>query len=814
MSLSYRTQFSLMLLTGSAILLAILGSLFYYMGTAEINERFKNSALFKANTIRQQFQDYTKMMSLTVQSVSESDSLTQLITMKENKEALQHVRSLFLVLMKKHPEFMQLRYIDVQGQEVIRFARNHNSSENPYDISKPYLQNKAHRGYFIETAKLSKGHIWFSKLDLNIEHKKIEIPIKPTLRASTPLYINGSLHGIVIVNVLVKELLENIKQFLDDMLITIVDQDGEMIIHPNSQYSWSRYLKRTHHLKDDFPQHSKAILAQEHWVSTTFVSQKLGLDNGENLTLILQMDNKTYEKQFDYVKKMTVFIITVLFFILLFVNIFISQLMANIPEKLEKEVKKRTQELADKQNELQSQLAFQKTLLKTIPNPLFFKDEQGVYQECNCAFQTFLGLKKEQIIGRNIYDLIPKEQAEAYHQADLKLKENGEVQTYETKVHHAEGHKRDIIFNEAVIINAEMGGIIGVMLDVTELKAVQEKLALTNQKLAESYAKSEKMVALGQLIAGVAHEINTPLGAIRSGITNITRFLTQTLEQLPAFFQLLSKERQHDFFILLQKTSEQEFHLSSKEKRQYRRTLIHQLEKQGIFESAEAMADTLVEMGIYQDIEAFLPLLKDTNGPTILNIAYMLTTLQQSTKTITMASGRATKTVQALKNFARYDNTGQKVNAHITEGIETVLTLYYNQFKQGIEIIRNYSELPLILCYPDELNQVWTNLVQNALQAMENKGTLQIEVAMQNDEAVISMTDTGCGIPEDIQPKIFESFFTTKPAGEGSGLGLDIVKKIIDKHEGKITVTSAPGKTTFSVYLPINCQSIANQLKR
>ena len=804
MSLSYRIQFSLMLLTGSAILLAILGTLFYYMGTTEINERFKNSALFKTNTIRQQFQDYTKMMSLTVQSVSQSDSLTQFITAKQDKDALQqHVRSLFLVLMRKHPEFMQLRYIDAQGQEVIRFDRNHNSSEKPYEISKQHLQYKAHRGYFIETTKLSKGRIWFSKLDLNIEHKKIEIPIKPTLRASTQVYINGSFRGIVIVNVLVKELLENIKQFLDEMLITIVDQDGEMIIHPNSQYSWSRYLKRTHHLTDDFPQQAKDILAHERWVSTTFMSHRLGLDNGENLTLILEMDKKSYEKQFDYVKKITVLIVTVLFFIFLFVNIFISRLMASIPEKLEKEVNKRTRELADKQNELHSQLAFQKTLLKTIPNPIFFKDEQGIYRECNCAFEAFLGLKKEQIIGHNVYDLMPKEQAYVYHLADLKLKENGEVQTYEAKVHHAEGNERDIIFNEAVMINDDMGGIIGVMLDVTELKAVQKKLALTNQKLAESYKKSEKMVALGQLIAGVAHEINTPLGAIRSAVTNITRFLTQTLEQLPAFFQLLSKKRQHDFFTLLQKTNGQELNFSSKEKRQYRRALIHQLEKHGIFDSAEMMADTLVEMGIYQEIEAFLPLLKDTNGSTILNIAYMLTTLQQSTKTITIASGRATKTVRALKNFARYDNMDQKVNANITEGIETVLTLYYNQFKQGIEIIRNYAELPSILCYPDELNQVWTNLVHNALQAMENKGTLQIEVSMQNDDVVISMTDNGCGIPDKIQQKIFEPFFTTKSAGEGSGLGLDIVKKIIDKHDSKITVSSAPGQTTFSVYLPI-----------
>jgi len=809
MSLSYRVQFSLVLLTGSAILLAILATIFYYMGTVEVNERFRSSALFKTNAIRKQFQDYTKMMTLTVQSLSQSDSLKKFITkipfsQREADGDFQHVRSLFLVVIKKHPEFMQLRYIDAQGKEVIRFDRKH-SRQEPYEIPKAHLQNKVHRGYFIETAKLPAGSVWFSKLDLNIEHKKIEIPIKPTLRASTPVYIDGTFRGIVIVNTLMNEQLDKIRHFTDDMLVRIVDKDGEYIIHPNSQNSWSRYLSREHTLTDDFPQKAKDILDNEQLVSTKWVSKRLGLENGENLTLIIEMNHKIYAQQFDSVKKITFIIITVLFFILLLVNIFISRLMASVPEKLEKEVNKRTQQLQDKKNELQNQLAFQKTLLKTIPNPIFFKDEQDIYRECNSAFETFLGLKKEQVIGHTMYDLMPKELAEVYHQVDLKLKENREVQTYDAKVHHADGSQKDIIFNEAVILkpNGEMGGIIGVMLDVTELKAAQEELALTNDKLTESYIKSEKMVALGQLIADVAHEINTPLGAIRSAVANLTHFLTQTLEQLPVCFQLLSKQRQHDFFALLQKASQQETTLSSKEKRQYRYALIPQLEKHAIVD-AQRMADTLVEMGIYQDIEAFLPLLKESNCPTILNIAYQLTTLQKSTKTITIASERAAKTVLALKSFARYDQTGEKVKANLTEGIETVLTLYHNQAKHGVEIIYNYAELPLIFCYPDNLNQVWTNLLNNALQAMKNKGTLQIDVSVQNHYAVVSITDSGPGIPDDIKPKIFEPFFTTKPAGEGCGLGLDIVKNIIEKHNGKITVTSEQGKTTFNVYLPIN----------
>ncbi len=216
------------------------------------------------------------------------------------------------------------------------------------------------------------------------------------------------------------------------------------------------------------------------------------------------------------------------------------------------------------------------------------------------------------------------------------------------------------------------------------------------------------------------------------------------------------------------------------------------------------VATKLVCIGIYDNIEDFLPLLKASNSADIIQIAYKLAGLQKSTQNISIATDRASKVVFALKSFARYDKSGKKISANLTDGIETVLTLYHNQLKLGIEVIKNYADLPLVQCYPDELNQVWTNLIHNAIQAMNNKGTLQIDVAMQEATMVINITDNGVGIPADIQGKIFDPFFTTKPPGEGSGLGLDIVRKIVEKHDGKISVTSTPGQTTFSVYIPIS----------
>ena len=159
---------------------------------------------------------------------------------------------------------------------------------------------------------------------------------------------------------------------------------------------------------------------------------------------------------------------------------------------------------------------------------------------------------------------------------------------------------------------------------------------------------------------------------------------------------------------------------------------------------------------------------------------------------------------------ARYafDEKGEPVGLHgvvrdVTEHKRAEEQLESSHLKHGVEVVRDYEEVPRILCLPDELNQVWTNLIHNSLQAMDNKGTLEIGVSKRDGSIAVSVTDSGPGIPDDVREKIFEPFFTTKPAGEGTGLGLDIVKKIVDKHGGRIEVDSKPGRTTMCVILPM-----------
>ncbi|MEK7990900.1 MAG: ATP-binding protein [Thiotrichaceae bacterium] len=348
--------------------------------------------------------------------------------------------------------------------------------------------------------------------------------------------------------------------------------------------------------------------------------------------------------------------------------------------------------------------------------------------------------------------------------------------------------------------------------DVTEQKLNEEEIILQKEALQitlehlentqEELIQIEKMAALGQVIAGVAHEINTPLGAIRSAIGNISDFLRHDLKALPKFFSELPEERQTDFFVLLDSAAQHDSIMSSKEKRKIKKHLATQLTNHDI-KNPDPIASKLAGIGIYQDITPFLGLLHAPERELILKQAYLLTSLQRSAYAISIASERAGRIVFALKSYARYGQSSKKIQANIIDGIETVLTLYHNQLKQGVDVVRQYQTIPVIWCYPDELNQLWSNLVHNALQAMDNKGKLIITTGIDDDNVYVKVVDTGKGIPDNIKYKIFQPFFTTKPAGEGSGMGLGIVKKIVEKHAGKIELESREGLTSFTVHLPI-----------
>jgi signal transduction histidine kinase len=331
-----------------------------------------------------------------------------------------------------------------------------------------------------------------------------------------------------------------------------------------------------------------------------------------------------------------------------------------------------------------------------------------------------------------------------------------------------------------------------------ELELAFKELQQTQNHLIQQ----EKMAALGQVVAGVAHEINNPLGIIQASADNMNRSLQDALAALPTFHQRLSMEEQKSFFELVTLVLKPEALVILQESRSIKRQLIVELNEQGV-DQARNIADFLVDMGTYENLEFLLPLLKGSQGAWAVELAYNLTCSFASNRMILNAVERSSKIVFSLKNYSHFDQTGQKQLMSVTEGLETTTAIYHSQLKRNIEVIRDYQEVPKILGYPDELIQVWTNLIHNAIQAMPSGGTLTLMIYQQDNGVEVTVRDTGAGIPPDVQQKIFDAFFTTKAMGEGSGLGLHISKKIIDKHQGRMRVESQPGHTQFGVWLPI-----------
>jgi len=286
-------------------------------------------------------------------------------------------------------------------------------------------------------------------------------------------------------------------------------------------------------------------------------------------------------------------------------------------------------------------------------------------------------------------------------------------------------------------------------------RTLEQRVEERTKELKESQAQliqSEKMAALGQMVAGVAHEVNTPLGFVRNNIVLMSRKKTKISEVLQKQQALVSLLTTGD---------------------------LEQAE-QAIMDAAMSL-DEVERKEILKDIDS---LVSDSLG----------------------GLERIQELVVSLKNFSRLDEAAFKLT-DVNEGIESTLVIATNVLKTKVDVVKNLTPNFIIECYPSQLNQVFLNLFINAAQAIETKGTLTITTKFDERDrnwAIITVADTGKGIPPNIINRIFEPFFTTKAVGQGTGLGLSIVYKIIEKHNGSISVQSTVGKgTEFTIRIPV-----------
>ncbi len=318
----------------------------------------------------------------------------------------------------------------------------------------------------------------------------------------------------------------------------------------------------------------------------------------------------------------------------------------------------------------------------------------------------------------------------------------------------------------------------------------------------------EKLAALGKLSAGLAHELNNPAAAASRAADQLRRTFEALQPLTLTLGGLCLSHEQRDFLIGFEKTlrngAAARERLAPLMQSDREEALAEWLETRR-FDDAWDLAPTLVDAGLDQpQLERLAEHVSEDALSAVLLWLTKSLAAAALLREIDQSTGRIADLVKAIKSYSYMDQAPQQeIDVH--EGLESTLTILGHKLRHGVTVTREFDRaLPRIPAYGSELNQVWTNLIDNAVDAMDGRGRLTLRTALEGDRVLVEIGDDGPGIPPDTQNRLFEPFFTTKGVGKGTGLGLDTSRKIVvDHHRGDIRVSSKPGDTRFQVFLPL-----------
>ncbi len=387
-----------------------------------------------------------------------------------------------------------------------------------------------------------------------------------------------------------------------------------------------------------------------------------------------------------------------------------------------------------------------RTIIDSTPLGIVITNEDTIIEYANQAYCEIYGYLPEELVGNSFTMIVPPEKKDFWIDLHEKYLDGYKEIRGEWEVRHKSGRPIYILADAARITGTDgKRKKVTFVSDITAMVKLKEDARQTEIQLMQS----EKMSSLGQMVAGVAHEINTPLGFVKGNLQLLLEAQSEVQKLIETYTQLKDE--------ILYGTSEKVAELIDTIEEQSKALSLHR-------ESVRLCKNSL-------------------DG--ILRIQEL---------------------VNSLRNFSRLDEAASK-SAKVTELLDSSLKITEHLFREkNIEVVRAYTDDPSVLCYPAQLNQVFLNLFVNAVQAIEHdKGKVVISLTSSPDWAEVKISDNGMGIKPEHLKKIFEPFFTTKEVGKGTGLGLSIAYKIVEKHHGKIEVESKVGQgSTFTVKLPLN----------
>jgi signal transduction histidine kinase len=315
----------------------------------------------------------------------------------------------------------------------------------------------------------------------------------------------------------------------------------------------------------------------------------------------------------------------------------------------------------------------------------------------------------------------------------------------------------------------------------------------------------DRLVSLGKLSAGLAHELNNPASAAKRAASQLRQILTKIRNaSLELGKRDLSLAQKSEIEKLEASFTQQDVvppdALTINDLEDQIDSLLRSHGQNDLWMLAAGLARRNIKPEVVESLFANLD--RDTARAALVRIAASVE-VASLLHEIESSTSRISDLVGAIKEYTHMDQSPVQ-NVDVIKSLETTLTILNHKLKRGVVVQRDYQRIPLLVnSFGSELNQVWTNIIDNAIDAMHGKGELRVRTYRDDGCVVVEIGDNGPGIPEEVQPHIFEPFFTTKGVGEGTGLGLDTVQRIVKKHRGNIQVNSRPGDTRFQIWLPM-----------